>query len=336
MKKAALAAVVVLAAVIAWRMRAPADRSTEATPVRRADTAATALVRLPAAPNLASETAPAAPPGALPASLEGTEPDGAVEADTTGHLIVTIELRRLFEHFLAATGEEPIDTLRARIIATLRARLPATAADEAVAILDRYLAYRDAARSLAPSDDLAAGLDQVHDLRVKLLPREVVKAFFADEEAATYAAITRRTVLADPTLSTAEFDRRLAELDAHVPPAVLEARAAAVAPIAELERETAMRRAGASDEQIAAQRRAALGSGAAARLAELDRAHAAWDTRFAKFRAARAVLLEDSSLDDATRRRRVGELFAQFFTGPEQIRVEALERIAGGSAATQH
>ena len=158
----------------------------------------------PSAKPAASEAGEIVPPAALPASLEGTEPDGEVEADASGHLIITIELRRLFDHFLAASGEESVATMRARIIAVLHARLPDVAAAEAIAILDRYLAYRDAARRLVPpSSDLVAGLDQVHELRSKMFSPAVVKAFFADEEAATYAALARRDVLTDTTLSPA-------------------------------------------------------------------------------------------------------------------------------------
>jgi lipase chaperone LimK len=311
--------------LVVWRgARAPADAPAATASIRRADPGIAALAQLPAR-IAASEP----PPAGLPASLEGTDPDGAVEADAAGHLVITIELRRLFEHFLAATGEEPLAALRARIIARLRARLPATAADEAIAILDRYLAYREAARSLTASTDLAASLDQVHDLRARMLPPGVVTAWFADEEAATYAAIARRAVLLDPALSTAERDRRLAELDARTPAAVREARAAATAPIDQLARETALRQAGASDAQIAATRTTALGAEAAARLAEIDHAHAVWDTRLARFRAARAALLADPQLDDAERRRRIDELLAQSFSAQERIRVEALDRIAG-------
>lgn len=322
----------VVAGGFAWRTtRAPAARaSTVATSERIAGSFA------PQAQDRAQPTARSpdvAAPAALPASLEGTEADGAVEADAAGHLVVTIELRRLFDHFLAASGEEPVATMRARIIAVLLQRLPATAAAEAIEILDRYLAYRDAARTLTPpSSDLVAGLDQVHDLRGKFFSPPVAKAFFADEEAAIYAALARRDVLADTGLSAAERERHLAEIDARTPAAVQTARAAAMAPVDEMNREAQLRAAGASDLEIAAARTAALGSDAAARLADLDRAHAAWDARLAQFRAERAAVLADPQLGDAERQRRIDELLARSFTAPERIRVEALDRMSPGAA----
>jgi lipase chaperone LimK len=274
-----------------------------------------------------------AAPAALPASLDGTEADGDLEADAGGHLVITIELRRLFDHFLAASGEEPVATMRARIIAVLRARLPALAAAEAIEILDRYLGYRDAARRLTAPSDAAAGLDQVHDLRARWFSPPVITAFFADEEAAIYAALARRDALADPSLSAAERERRLAEIDARTPAAVRAAREAAMAPVNEMTREAEMRAAGASAAQIAAARTTAFGAEAAARLAELDRAHAAWDARLAQFRAARAAVLADPRLDEAERQRRIEDLLARSFTAAERIRVEAIEHLpasAGG------
>jgi lipase chaperone LimK len=322
-----------LAGVLAWRAaRAPDDGPAPAAVTRPPAPGSRAAPAGAGKPPVPPPAAAVAPPAALPGSLEGTEADGAVEADGEGHLIISIELRRLFDHFLAASGEEPVTTMRARIIAALRARLPAQAAAEAIEILDRYLAYRDRARHLTPpSSDPAAGLAQVHDLRGQMFSSAVVKAFFADEEAAISAALARRDVLDDTSLSPAERDRRLAELDARTPAAVAQARAAATAPLDEMNREAAMRAAGASAQQLAQARTAALGADAAGRLAELDRAHAAWDARLAQFRAERAAVLAAPGLDDAERRRRIEELLARSFSPSEQIRVEALDRLASGS-----
>ena len=303
---------------------APTERP--GAPAAVARSAVATAARIPALAAPAPPYPEVTPPAAVPASLEGTEPDGAIEADAAGHLVTNLELRRLFDHFLAASGEEPIATMRARIIAVLRARLPAPAAAEAIDLLDRYLGYRDAARLLVVPASASAGLDQVHELRAAWFSPAVVQAFFAEEELAIRAALARRDVLADLALSPAERERRLAELEARIPTAVRDARAAALAPLNELNRETAMRAAGASDPQIAAARTEAFGAEAADRLAELDRAHAAWDARLAAFRAARAALSVDPRLDAAERQRRVDELLARSFTPPERIRVEALDR----------
>jgi lipase chaperone LimK len=329
MRRVALAltgAVLVVTIFAVGRRREASPTPAPARPVAVARATPSAMPPIISAGSAGAAHAPAAPE-ALPGSLDGTEADGAITADAAGHLVISLELRRLFDHFLAATGEEPLATIRARIIAVLHERLPATAASEAIEILDRYLAYREAARTLAPAASDVDGLTQVHALRAKLFTPAVVQAFFADEEAATFAALAARDVLADPALSDAERARRVAELEAKLPAQVRADRAAAVAPIEEMSREAALRAAGASQAQITASRTAAFGADGAARLAELDRAHAAWDARLAQFRAARAALLADSRLDDAARQAQVEALLARSFTPTERLRVQAIEGI---------
>lgn len=335
---AAGTALLIAAGAIAWRAsrapgepRAPGDTAGITGPLR-----AIAATPAPAIPGAAGASRPGepVPPERRPGSLDGTEIDGAAAVDPAGQLVIDLPLRRLFDYFLSASGEEPLAVLRARIIAALRARLPEAAAAQAIDLLDRYLGYRGAARQLAAGAE-TAGLAQLHELRARWLSPRVAAAWFGDEEAALAAALARRAVLTDPAGSPAERERALAEIDARTPAAVIEARAAALAPVTELARETAMRAAGASAEELAAARTAALGSDAAARLAELDRAHAAWDARLAAFRAERSALLADPRLDPAERRQRIGDLLARSFTAPERIRVEALDRIAAQNGGSQ-
>lgn len=324
-----IAGAIALAALVALRGgRAPAHRAAgRPEPSGQAEPSGLARAASALAPVLAARS-DGPPPAALPTSLDGSEPDGAVAADAAGHLIVDRELRRLFDYFLAATGEEPLATLRARIVGTLTRRLPETAAREAIAILDRYLAYREAVRQSTPARDPAAELDRLHDLRRELFSPDVARAFFADEEAAIHAALARQDVLHDRSLSPAERERRIAGIDAQLPAAVRAARAAAMQPLDQMKRDAAMRAAGASEADITAARTAALGAEAAVRLAELDRAHAAWQARLDQFHAQRAALLADPSVDPAERQRRVDDLLARSFTPAERLRVEAIDRIA--------
>lgn len=318
----AIVAVGVIAAVVLWR-RAP-----EAVDRSPAGEATRAAARNEPGARLAMTPPAAAGTPALPGSLDGTDADGALEA-SGGHLVVSLELRRLFDHFLAASGEEPLATMRARIIAALRAKLPgppAPAAGEAIDILDRYLAYREAARGLHPASD-RDGLDQVHELRAKHFTPEVARVFFADEEATTYAALARRDVLRDQTISEAERQHKLAALDALIPAAERAGRAAAMAPLVEMERERQLRDSGASEAAITASRTAAFGADGAARLAQLDQQRAQWDARLARFRAARAAIQADAKLDEAERQRRIDALLTASFTEQERVRVEALDRV---------
>jgi lipase chaperone LimK len=263
----------------------------------------------PASPP-ATVTAPVAP-APLPRSLAGTQPDGRLAVDENGDLVVDLELRRFFDYYLTATGEEPEAALRARIEAALDARLPARAAGQARALLARYLGYRDAGRGLRAADsaNLAERLATVRALRREWLGEAVATAFFGEDERADEAALQRaaRTGASGTSAS--------AEATASAGPAE--------APVVTLQKEAALRAAGAPPEEIRALRVAAFGPDGADRLEALDRAHAAWRARLEAFRAARDRLGDDPAA--------VARLLDTSFAPEEALRVRALERAAGRS-----
>jgi lipase chaperone LimK len=74
---------------------------------------------------------------ALPRSLEGTDVDGRLAAREDGTLIVDDGTWLLFDYFLTAEGEEPRETIRARVVAQAAA-LPEPARTQAIELFDRY------------------------------------------------------------------------------------------------------------------------------------------------------------------------------------------------------
>jgi lipase chaperone LimK len=73
------------------------------------------------------------------------------------------------------------------------------------------------------------------------------------------------------------------------------------------------------------------GADAADRLEALDRTRADWDARVASYREARAAIEADASLPAEARAQAIDDLIAARFTGPERMRVAALDRIAAGA-----
>ena len=143
-----------------------------------------------------------------PASLDGTEPDGAFAADANGDLIVSPELRRAFEYWFAASGEESDERIRARIAAEIHARLHDPARAAALAMLAQFVAYRERGRALAdtlPEDaDLAARAEAVRHLRRDVFGDADADALFADEEAILTFALNERALANNPNLSDGE------------------------------------------------------------------------------------------------------------------------------------
>ncbi|WP_438030117.1 lipase secretion chaperone [Sorangium sp. So ce233] len=313
----------------------PTARSSGAAAFPRRKSAVPALSVSPAPASvqraLSVSPAPAAPPPMAPAppSLRGADVDGAVIVDARGDLVVGPEILALFDHFLTATGEEPAAVIRARIVAAIRERAEGRAADQAIALLDRYLGYREAASAelVAPEADPMARLAALREIRRAHFGEPAATQLFGDEEREGEAAIAQARILADATLSPDERDARIAEVEAALPEDIREAREAAVRPLAQQAEERALREAGASDEELHAHRVAAVGSEAADRLAALDRQRAAWQERVDAFAGARASI--EATLADPEARREAEEaLLAGAFTPEERLRVRAILGLA--------
>ena len=132
--------------------RAPADRTGGARRDgacrgrRRSGTPAPRRPRPPSRPRRGRPPAHPAAAGVARRHAARRQPSRSTDRATSAPSATT---RALFDYFLSATGEEPPETIRARIVATIERRLPPAAVADAVALLDRYLAYRERARELA-------------------------------------------------------------------------------------------------------------------------------------------------------------------------------------------
>lgn len=267
--------------------------------------------------------------GPLPASLAGTAPDGGLAVDAAGRFVPTRDALDLFDYYLSASGEESDERIRARIEAAIRERL----ADPgpALALLDRHLAHREAARALFFEEHgaelpLERRLQRIRELRREHFGAELAARLFGAEEDRWRVEVERVRVQRDPALAPEERAARLATLDAELPAEVREGRDAATAALTLREDESRLRAAGAPEAEVQALREARFGPEAAARLAVLDARRAAWDARLAAWRVERDRLAAGFD-DPAEREAAIAELLASRFAGAERLRVEALDRL---------
>lgn len=314
--RAALLCVAALAVFVWW---IGGDRPAETRDAERP-----VAVPIASAPRVDGPAVGAVGP-ALPASLRGTEPDGALPFDANGELVVTRDVLDFFEYYLSATGEEPLAAIRARIVAEIEARLPPTAQAAALDLLERTLAYREAVRALHAEGlagvDLERRLQRIREVRRAFFSAPEREAFFAAEETRWSIDLESRRVALDPRLDAAERASRLAALEERLPPQQREARSSAQAATQLRQDEAVLREKGASDAEIHALRADRFGPEAAERLRALDERRAAFQERLDAWWSEAERLREDgataSELDAAR---------AQRFEGPELLRVEALER----------
>jgi len=278
----------------------------------------------------------AAPPAAPPASLRDTDVDGSLAVDADGHLLISPALRRFFEYFFVASGEESVDRIRQRIESAIDARLSGAAQGEAIDLLDRYVSYRERGRSLAESEppvgDLMARVEALRRLRRDSFGEHDAAALFADEEAVLAIAAAQHRIAADATLSEDERAAQLAALEAELPEPARSARAAVAAPLRLAREEAALRAAGGSPAEIQALREQAVGSEAAERLAGLDQRHAEWQARVGAYHQERAAIDADASLGGAQRDAALEALRGRHFSGPELVRIRALDHLEASAA----
>ncbi len=164
------------------------DRRPASSPVPEAASTATPV---------AHETPPSLGAEPFADSLQGTGIDGRLAADANGELVLETATRDFFDYFLNTVGEVSPEQALAEIERLARAHLPASAAQQALALLDDYLTYKreavalgdrslDPAQARDPAYQLAMfgqALDDLKRLRRDIFSTQAHQAFFGLEEA---------------------------------------------------------------------------------------------------------------------------------------------------------
>lgn len=273
----------------------------------------------------------------LPNSLQGTEVDGELEVDANGHLKITNGVRHVFDYFLSAIGEEPLETILARIRAYIRHKLPNMAAGEAEQLLDNYIAYKRGLENVQQAQPAAGGnidinavrqqMQQVQALRTQYFNQEVIAAFFGDEDAYDRYTLARLEVIQNKNLSAAQRAQQLAALQQQLPTSIQESMQT-VNQYQNLEALTAdWKKRGGTPAELRQIRESLVGAEAADRLEALDKDRAGWDQRMNAWYSERDAILHNTNLSEQDRQSQLNELRKSRFSDTERMRVESLERM---------
>lgn len=329
------------------------------------------LVRLgggeggPAAPTAGVATPPhpePAPPGALrspppapaagePAagaeaylapSLRGTEIDGGLEVDAAGNLLLTEDVRALFDYFLSVHGELELEEIVRALEGHILAELEGGAAEQALELLANYIAYSEhmqgyLQQALVPVeqqtqqyyvDTLAQTLDQLVELRRHYLGPAAADAFFGVEEAYARFTVERMRLHLDDSLSLAEKQQHTDALREQLPAelADVDRRSGLHAELARRTQE--LREQGADAPALHALRLEYLGEEAAAELARADLEREQWLQRFAAYRRDKEIYLAADGLSEQDRQREQQRLLERHFPAAEHALVRSYEAFA--------
>ncbi len=285
--------------------------------------------RISAPPSLPPPIAPArlTPAAQEPTSLRGTEVDGELLVDARGNLVLTSQVRHLFDYFLSLIGEESSQQARQRIRDHLTAQLDEPARSQALELLETYLDYQyqlvdlEARFPVAERlEDLLAREQAVQQLRARLFSREAHEAFFAGEEIYNNFTLERLTIQQDPSLSDREKGLAIEALRENLPEEMQQLLVPQIHN--DLREQTlALRAAGADEGRIRQLRMGMLGPEATERLEELDRSRAEWRERVEAFQQERERILSQPGLAESDRRAAVNALLEEQFTANERLRL---------------
>ncbi|RMJ06156.1 Lipase chaperone [Marinobacter litoralis] len=261
--------------------------------------------------------------------------DGAVRVDMNGNLVLDRQLRRFLDFFIGlAPGRQYEAAMRQRMQAVMAAKgVPESVQHEVFDILDRYLAYREAAEQMEPdagtsSADIFAAFDIVYGLRREYLGSDVAEGFYGVEERRLRLALERQRVMADDSLSDAEKSRALAQIDQNLPEHVRRSKETSEAVVSTVFRVQELREAGASEAEVRALRLERYGAEATARLEAVDRERQQWQKRLADYQQRKQAVMQSEGLAPQDRTEALRLLRESMFEGHELRRIRALDKMA--------
>lgn len=273
-------------------------------------------------------------------SMQDTLPDGDLQtlkngqaAGSSGSLAYG-ELKRLFDYYLSAVGEQSIETITQQIRGELDRRLPTPQAAKAQRLLALYIEFKRELARLESQPQLAGnGLPSIRarmlamqDLRARYFSSEETQGMFGFDDAYDMDAVARLEVSQNPALSALEKKQQLAALDAAMP-AKLRAERDATSVVVRVEQQAQdLRAMGASEDDIYRMRAKEFDPQAASRLAEVDREEQAWKSRIARYLDERSKLLKaNANATESERQMGLAQLRQTYFTEGERPRLAAYE-----------
>ena len=274
-------------------------------------------------------------------TFRGASPDGRLRVDARGQLIVDRQLRHWLDGWLSVQGEWSLEQVTAEMIRQIN-QLPQPGRDQALSLMSQWMDYRRAladydersARSLSQMTltDLQQRLDWVERLRRQYFEADVVRAFFADDEALDRYLLARR----QQQLGQAS-DEQVQQALAQMPEALQHARQQSQLLLnnpllsADAYREQTADSSGATQgqvvqgqvdqERVYQERARQYGEAAAQRLAQLDSRQQQWQQRLQAYQQFEQSLASEQTAE--ARERQLQSYRQTNFSAAEQRRLTA-------------
>ena len=275
----------------------------------------------------------------LPASLKDSPLPTLLDTNSSGELIVNMKVKNLFEFYLSAMGEDSIEDCIDRIRYNLQDQLPPVALSQATEILEGYIQYRNhigeiknnfVARFPQGSYDINTVQEMKQAVRVSrslFLSDEAINAFYEKEDAYDNVMMQRIAIQNDSSLTNTQKVSQLEELKNQSPDWLLAQEKQAKLISVVQKKEKGIREKGGTEQEVQALRIEQYGEQAADKLAKLDAQRAVWNDRVVQYRNEAGGVFNSNEYTDSERFQLLTDLRAQYFKGPELIRIQSLDKI---------
>ncbi|SUD91040.1 lipase secretion chaperone [Psychrobacter phenylpyruvicus] len=288
----------------------------------------------------------------LPRSLQGTEVDGEIIINDKAQLVATRGLRRLYDYFLSALGEEDSETIDARVEAYILNTTPQPAANEAINLYYQYQTYlkqvnaiqiqfnkptnfNEALKKVEQGElnieDIEKQQQQVRALRSQLFNPKVEAAFFRTEDQLQAYNKQMLKIAQDKSLSNAEKQQAKQRYLQNLPDSLTKKQAEQQANLQQLmSRTEQMKKRGADEQQLLEMRTELVGIEAAHRLAELDKQTQDFDRRFESYQQQKQQIIA-SNASPSKKQQQIVALEQKLFSDNEQKRLIGYEQFKNQS-----
>ncbi|WP_339651012.1 lipase secretion chaperone [Halopseudomonas pelagia] len=263
-------------------------------------------------------------------SLRDTEVDGTLEVDAQGNLVISEQLRYLFDYFFTSVGEISFDEAAERIRIYLASQLQQPALGQAQALLQNYIDYKTELVELEQGFPVVADIaalrareDQVQRLRARLFSAQAHAAFFAAEEVYNHFTLERLAILQDPNLNDVDKAAMIENLRQSLPEDVQDLLIPQIHQELTVQTEQLLEQ-GAEPSQVRELRLSLVGPEATGRLEQLDQERQQWQKRMDAFSAEREAILRYHGLAEEDKHAAIEELLESRFSANERVRVSSL------------
>jgi lipase chaperone LimK len=266
----------------------------------------------------------------LPESFRNTVVDGVFRLDTSGNLIVTDDVRKVFDYFMLTVSDEGLKASVERLRDYVESELPEPARAQVNALLSQYIDYKvglvefeRAQQVVLNPDSLMERELALKNLRLQFFDEQAYKAFFGFEELHNNYKLNYVKILNDKNYDAQTKQAMINDLRGAVPD---ELRYLVVTDeqddlLSELD---AINAKEARGENVYEARAQLVGPEAAQRLDELGRQREAWNEKVLEFFRAKEEIESSNGLSDADRREGVRKLVLERFDRAEQLRLGAI------------